>query len=281
METFTDKVVVITGGATGIGFSFAKAFGKEGAKIILAGRREDRLQQACAELEAQGTESTYKVCDTSDSSQVEALADFAWAWKGHCDAIINNAGIMLEGMPVLATPFSEVEKIFSINYFGVWYGSAIFGKRFVEQGTPAAIYNLGSENSLFHGVPFGASYVSTKHAVMALTESLREELPEFVRVGLICPGFVASELIPEEAVALAMPTDQYVAIAMQQIKDGKFFIVSHAYNMERVQARFNEISTAFSEYAPRYENDVEYDVRTLVEPMMAELMAGAVDQAGE
>lgn len=281
MDNFNNKVIVITGGATGIGFSFAKALGQEGAKIVLAGRREDRLQEAVNTLSQQGTEATYKVCDTSDHQQVEALADFAWDWKGHVDVIMNNAGIMLPGSPVIATDFDDVKNIFSINYFGVWYGSAIFGRRMVEQGTPAAIYNLGSENSLFHGVPFGASYVSTKHAVMALTESLREELPDFISVGLVCPGFVASELIPEEAAELAMPSDEYVKIALQQMKDGKFFIVSHAYNMERINARYQEISTAFNTYAPRYENDIEYDVRTLVAPMMDELMGGSPEDAKE
>ncbi len=263
MQDLNDKVVVITGGATGIGFSFAKAFGKEGAKLILAGRREDRLKEAVSALEEQGTEATYKVCDTSDPQQVEALADFSWDWKGHVDVIMNNAGIILPTTSVIDTPFSDVEKIFSINYMGVWYGSAIFGKRMIEQGTPAAIYNLGSENSLFHGVPHGSAYVSTKHAVLALTESLREEMPDFVEVGLVCPGFVASEMIPDESRAMAMPSDQYVDVAMKQIKEGTFFIVSHAYNIERIQARFEEVSKAYSTYAPRYEGDAQYDIRTL------------------
>ena len=273
MDNFNNKVVVITGGATGIGFSFAKAFAKDGAHLIIAGRRENRLQEAVEAIKSLGAEATYKVCDTSDSSQVEALADFAWDWKGHVDVIINNAGIILSNDPVVDVTFSDLEKIYSVNFFGVWYGSAIFGKRMIAQGTPAAIYNLGSENSLFHGVPFGSAYVSTKHAVHALTESLREEMPGFIDVGLICPGFVASELIPDDAVEMAMPSDKYVDIAMKQIKDGKFYIVSHAYNMERVQARYNEISEAFSTYAPRYEGDAEYDVRTLVEPILAERMA--------
>ena len=270
MKDLKDKVVVITGGATGIGFSFAKAFGKEGAKLILAGRREDRLKEAVSALEEQGTEATYKTCDTSDAQQVEALADFAWGWKGHVDVIMNNAGIILPSTPVIDTPFSDVEKIFSINYFGVWYGSAIFGKRMIEQGTPAAIYNLGSENSLFHGVPYGAAYVSTKHAVLALTESLREEMPEFVEVGLICPGFVESEMIPDEGKAMAMPSDQYVDIAMKQIKEGTFFNVSHAYNIERIQARYEEITEAYNTYAPRYEGDAQYDIRTLAAMVAAQ-----------
>ena len=274
MNDFKDKVIVIPGGATGIGFGFAKAFGAEGASIVLAARRENRLAEAVEQLDALGIEARYCTCDVSDPDQVEALADFAWDAFGHVDVIINNAGMMLPNAPVVETPIESVHQIFAVNFFGVWYGSASFGRRFIEQGTPAAIYNVGSENSLFHGVPMAAPYVATKHAVLALTESLREEMPHFIDVGLICPGFVTSELGPPEAMAMAMATDQYVEMVMKQIKAGEFYIVSHAYNIERIDARYKEITDAFSTYAPRYEGDDEFDVRTL----MGQLQA-AVDQS--
>ncbi len=267
MKDFRDKVVVIPGGATGIGFAFAEAFGREGAKIVLAARRENRLQEAAAKLSELGIIAKYTACDVSKPEQVEALADFAWNTFAHVDVIVNNAGMMLPNASVIDTPLDSVHGIFDVNFFGVWHGSAIFGKRFIEQGTPAAIYNVGSENSLFHGVPGGAAYVATKHAVLALTESLREEMPDFIDVGLICPGFVTSELGPPEAMALGMDTDRFVATAMEQIKAGEFFIVSHAYNMERINARHDEITKAYATYAHRYEGDDEFDVRSLMSRM--------------
>lgn len=109
--------------------------------------------------------------------------------------------------------------------------------------------------------------VATKHAALALTESLREEMPDFVEVGLICSGFVTSELGPPEVMALGMDTDRFVEIAMAQIKAGEFFIVSHAYNIERINARHDEIGKAFATYAPRYEGDDEFDVRSLASRM--------------
>jgi short-subunit dehydrogenase len=112
-----------------------------------------------------------------------------------------------------------------------------------------------------------AAYVATEHAVLALTESLREEMPDFVEVGLICPGFVTSEIGPPEAMAMGMDTDRYVDIAMGQIKADEFFIVSHAYNIERINARHDEITGAFATYAPRYEGDEEFDVRSLMGQM--------------
>ena len=274
MRDFKDKVVVIPGGATGIGFGFAKAFGKEGAKIVIAARREERLQRAVADLEALGVEATYKVCDVTDPAQVEALADFAWAWKGHVDVIINNAGMMVPHAPVLDMPLEHFEAIFGVNFYSVVLGSKIFGKRFIEQGTQAAIYNVGSENSLFHGTPFNGAYVATKHAVLAVTQSLYEELPDYIDVSLICPGFVVSELGPAENMQHGMPTDEFIDKAMPQIKAGDFFVVTHAYNMVPITQQFGMLKAAYEKHAPRYEGDVQYDVRTVVTPMLVEMGLG-------
>ena len=272
MESFKDKVIVIPGGATGIGFGFAKAFGAEGAKIVIAARRENRLQEAVAELEKLGVEATYKVCDVTSLEDVEALADFAWGWKGHVDVIVNNAGLMIPHAPVLEMPVEQIQHIFNVNLFGVIYGSKVFGKRFLDQGTPAAIYNVGSENSLFHGTPLNGAYVATKHSVNAFTQSLYEELPDFIEVSLICPGFVMSELGPEENMQHGMPTDEYIDMAMPQLKAGKFFVVSHAYNMERITERYEMLKTAFETYAPRYDGDQQYDVRTVIKPVLEQHM---------
>ncbi len=269
MKDFRDKVVVITGGATGIGFSFARQFGRRGAKVVIGEPREDRLQEAVATLAEEGIEARYQVCDVTDRTQLESLADFAWDWLGHVDVVINNAGIIIPGGPVVKTADADLRRIFEVNFFAVWNGSQVFGQRFIEQGTPAAIYNLGSENALFHGVPYSTAYIATKHAVLALTEGLREEMPDFVEVGLVCPGFVCSELQEDPAVAsLGMDTDKFTDIAMQQIENGEFYIVSHAFNKVRVDERHAAMSKAFDTYAPRYEGDDEYDVRTLAAKLL-------------
>ncbi len=268
MQDFKNKVIVIPGGATGIGFGFAKAFGKEGAHILLAARREERLKEAVSKLNDLGIEATYKTCDVTKLEDVEALAGFAWSWKGHVDVIINNAGMMVQHNSVLEMPIQDIENIMNVNLYGVIYGSKIFGKRFIKQGTPAAIYNVGSENSLFHGTPLNGAYVATKHAVLAMTQSLYEELPDFIDVSLICPGFVISELGPEENMKHGMPTDEFIDIAMKQLKAGEFFVVSHAYNIERINERHDMLAKAYATYAPRYQADQQYDVRTFVQPIL-------------
>ena len=269
MNDFKGKVVVITGGATGIGFSFAKHFGQEGAKIVIASRRLNRVNEAVEQLEALGIEAAGTSCDVVEMSDVEALADFAWNKFGHVDVIINNAGVGPSLQSVFDVNKEKIEQVININYFGVWHGVKVFGNRMIEQGTPCAIYNVGSENSFFAGVPMGSAYVASKHAVLAMTELLNEDAPDFMDVGLICPGLVNSE-IGEDGINVGMDTDKYVSIAMEQIKAGKFYIVSHAYNMERINARYNEVSEAFATYAPRYEGDIEFDVRTLMAQLAAQ-----------
>lgn len=263
MKDFKDKVVVITGGATGIGFSFAKRFGHEGAKLVIAGRRQNKLDEAVAELNALNIEAAACKCDVSQYEQVEALADFAWEAFGGADVILNNAGVVYPPTTVIDAKREDIEQVLNVNYFGVWNGVSVFGKRFIERGTPAAIYNVGSENSLYNFVPGAFSYESSKHALHALSDALREEVPDFIEVAFICPGFVSSEMTDPFGKGLSMDTDRYTAVAMEQLKAGAYYVVSHAYNIVRITDRYEELRAAYETYAPRYEGDDEFDSRCL------------------
>ena len=96
---------------------------------------------------------------------------------------------------------------------------------------------------------------------------LREETPDFIEVAFVVPGFVASEMTDPFGKGLTMDTDRYTAIAMEQLKAGEYYVVSHAYNMERITDRYEEISRAYAQYAPRYEGDEEFDARLLMARM--------------
>jgi NAD(P)-dependent dehydrogenase (short-subunit alcohol dehydrogenase family) len=267
VDNYDGKTVVITGGATGIGFAFAKAFGAEGATIVIAEPREQRLQQSVADLAELGIAASYFVCDVTDPEQVNALADYAWQQHSSVDLLINNAGIALARNPLPSMPLSDVHKIFDVNFFGMWHGAAAFGQRMIEQGSAAAIYNVGSENSFFSAVPNSTAYLASKHAILGMTEGLREDLPDFIDVGLIVPGWVRSEMGDPRSGHLAMDTDRFVAMALPQIKNGEHYVVSHAYNIEHINARHHAVSQAYASYAPRYEGDEEYDVRTVIKGM--------------
>ncbi len=269
MQDYKDKVVVITGGATGIGFSFAKQFGNDGAKVVIAGRRQAKLDEAVAALKGLGIDAAGFACDVADYAQVEALADFAWNTYGRADVILNNAGVMHTPSTVIDAKIDDFKRVIDVNLYGLWNGVSVFGKRFIEQGTPAGIYNVGSENALYNFVPQAFTYEASKHAVHALTDALREEVPDHIEVAFICPGFVASEMTDPFGKGLTMDTDRYTTIAMKQLRAGEYYVVSHAYNMKRITDRYEEISQAYQTYAPRYDGDDEFDARTLMAKMMA------------
>jgi len=261
MKDFKNKVVVITGGATGIGFSFAKQFIKEGAKVVIAGLRENRITEAVEKLQAEGGEAIGIVADISKIEAVEKLADFAWSTYGVVDVILNNAGIGKAQQSVIDVSQEDIEEVMNTNLHGVWNGIRVFGKRFREKTTPSAILAVGSENSHFVGLPYSNAYTVSKHGVHALMDLLREEVPPQVYVGLICPGLTNSEI--GGGITFGMPTDDFTALCLQQIKAKQFYIVGHSYNMVRIQDRFEELQKAFEKYAPRTTGDENMDVRTL------------------
>ena len=89
-------------------------------------------------------------------------------------------------------------------------------------------------------------------------------MPQHVNIGVICPGFVGSELIPEGVRGLAMSTDEFAGVILPQILAGEFCVISHSYIQVHVDNRYREISNAFSSYAPRHDGDDVYDVRVLL-----------------
>lgn len=264
MLELRERTVVITGGATGIGFALAKACGVQGANIVIGEPREARLAASVEELTNLGVNAKSFVCDVTQIEQVEAFADFAFAAFGEVGLVINNAGVSQANGALIDTSLDELHRVFNVNFFGVWNGCKVFGQRLSEQGTPAGLYNVGSENSHFVAVVDSAAYVASKHAVHGLTDALREEMAEPIVVGLISPGFVGSELIPKGARDLGMSPDEFAKIALEQIKGGEFYVVSHSYNQVHIDRRYKEMSQALATFAPRHEGDERYDVRFLM-----------------
>ena len=92
-------------------------------------------------------------------------------------------------------------------------------------------------------------------------------MPEYISVGMIAPGFVGSELIPEAMRPLGMPVEEFAAIVLPQILAGEPYVVSHGYNQVRIDERQSRIANAYQRSAPRTEGDDRYDVRVLLEPL--------------
>ena len=267
MLDINNRTVVITGGATGIGLGLAKACGALGARIVIGEPRQARLDEAVTALTEAGITASAFAMDVTDSEQFTAFVDHAFDAFGEVALVVNNAGIGQPLGSLIDTPVEAMQNVMAVNFEAVWRGCQLFGRRLIEQGTPAALYNTGSENSFFVAVSHSAAYVASKHAVWGLTDALRKEMPEHIAVGMIAPGFVGSELIPEPMRAMGMPVDDFAAIILPQIIAGEPYVVSHGYNQVRIDERQAEIASAYQRSAPREDGDQRYDVNWLLQSL--------------
>jgi len=193
MKKLNGKVAIITGASSGIGAATAKALAQEGATVVLAARREDRLMALCQEIEKSGGRARFKVIDVRKRQEVSDLIDFALGEFGRIDFMINNAGIMpLSTMSKLKV--EEWERTVDINIKGVLYGIAAALPVFERQksGHFVNIASVGGRHA-FAGC---AVYCGTKFAVRAISQSLRLELnpKDNIKVTVIEPGAVSTEL---------------------------------------------------------------------------------------
>ena len=193
MSNTKDKVVIITGASSGIGEATAKELASKGAKLVLAARREDRLQQLQKEIEKNGGKAIYKITDVTSHEQMEELAEYALQEFGKIDVLVNNAGVMPHSF-LYKKRIEDWNKMIDVNIKGVLYGIAAVLPSMREQKSGHVI-NLSSVAGHFVG-PGSTVYVGTKFAVRAISEGLRkEEAGNNIRSTIISPGAVQSELI--------------------------------------------------------------------------------------
>lgn len=265
MTDFSPRTAVITGGASGIGLALAKRLAGQGLHVMVADLPGPALD-AVGGIEGVAAQP----CDVSDLDQVKTLAGAANEAFDSIDLVFNNAGVsgphgkMWEVDPALARAH------FDINFWGVWNGCHAFAPLLVAQDTPSAIYNTGSENSLFCAVRQTAAYIAAKHGVLGMTESLREDLPEHVRAGTIIPGWVFTPLGPEQFMKLGMEVEAYIDRILPQILARRRFVVSHGYNAVRIAERMDELMASYSEFALPPDEDIKHDVRTVMRQLHRE-----------
>ena len=267
MLELENRTVVITGGATGIGFGLARACGHRGARIVIGEPRQNRLDEAVAILEKDGIAARAYSLDVQVAAELEAFAEQAFTAFGDVALVINNAGIGQQSGSVVDTSLEEMRRVMAVNFEGVWLGCKVFGERLIKQGAPAGLYNTGSENSFFVAIDNAAAYVASKHAVYGLTDALRAEMPDFIQVGMIAPGFVGSELIPESMRERGMPVDEFVEIVLPQILAGEPYAVSHGFNLSRIRERQQVVADAYHGFTASSLSDDRYDVKSLLSRM--------------
>ncbi len=193
MESLKNKIVFITGASAGIGKACAEAFAEEGAKLILAARRISKIEELASSLKEKfGTESfTFKL-DVRDRKEVEkSISALPESWKA-IDILVNNAGLGRGLNKLYEDDVDGWEEMIDTNIKGLLYVTRSVVPGMVERGSGHVI-NLGSIAG-HEAYPKGSVYCATKHAVAAITRSLRMDLlGTGVRVSSVDPGMVETE----------------------------------------------------------------------------------------
>jgi NAD(P)-dependent dehydrogenase (short-subunit alcohol dehydrogenase family) len=193
MKTFAGRVAVVTGAASGLGRALADAFGAEAMKLVLADVDETGLARAADELRARGCAVAAQPTDVSDGAAVERLAAAALDAFGAVHVVCNNAGIATLGTVWEATE-ADWRWALGVNLWGVIHGVRVFAPLLLRQDDEGHIVNTASVAGLIAPPGMGI-YNTTKHAVVALTETLHHDLAARgakVRCSVVCPAFFPS-----------------------------------------------------------------------------------------
>jgi NAD(P)-dependent dehydrogenase (short-subunit alcohol dehydrogenase family) len=200
---FSGKVVLITGGASGIGLAAARAFGAAGAKVAIASRGAEAGEKALAELTANGVEALYVPADVRVESQVARLIEQTTEYFGRLDFAVNSAGSGGDMAPLESSSQEVWDDVFAINARGVWLAMRYEIPAMLASGSGGAIVNMSS----IYGAAGKAAhhaYVASKHAVVGMTRSVAlEYASRGIRVNAVCAGVTATpamlraeELVP-------------------------------------------------------------------------------------
>ncbi len=273
MKTFEGRVAVITGAGSGFGREFALKAAKLKMKVVLADVQENSLYFIREDLEDQGVEVLAVQCDVSKKEQVQALADAAMARFGAVHLVFNNAGVCSSGL-IWEHSHEDWEWVVGVNMWGVIHGVRIFTNLMFECAKidptfEGHIVNTASMAG-FLTTPLSSVYDTTKHAIVALTECLYQDLRLVdapINCSVICPYFVptgisqsvrnrpanlpqgeltasqkAAQFMIERAIVSSKVSARDIAnLTFDAIANDQFYIYSHPGALGLVKDRMDDI----------------------------------------
>jgi NAD(P)-dependent dehydrogenase (short-subunit alcohol dehydrogenase family) len=193
VKRLTEKVAIVTGSSSGIGKAVALTFGREGARVVVAARRQSLCERTVAQIQMDGGEAISIPTDIADESQVERLFSETVRQCGRLDILVNNAGIGGGGR-LIDTSTGTFDRVLNTNLRGTFL-CARAGFRQMLQNGGGVILNMSSVAGVQAWAGTGA-YSASKHGVMALTKAMADEGRHHkIKVCAICPGGVADELV--------------------------------------------------------------------------------------
>lgn len=274
MKTFSGRVAVITGAASGLGREIANLAAGLGMRLVLADVDADALEQASSELQAGGAEVLAMVCDVRKAAHVEELADSAMARFHAVHLVFNNAGVGAGGL-IWENSVADWEWVLGVNLWGVIHGVRVFTPLMLacarrDPGYEGHIVNTASMAGLLNPPTMGVYNVS-KHAVVSLSETLYHDLrlvDAQVQASVLCPYFVptgidrsqrhrpddvrsdvpltasqqAAQAMVSKAVGSGKVSASEVArITFDAVREGRFYIYSHPQALGAVAERMDAI----------------------------------------
>jgi NAD(P)-dependent dehydrogenase (short-subunit alcohol dehydrogenase family) len=274
MDELSDKVAVITGAGSGFGREFARLGAGLGMRLVLCDVEPDALRATSNELEARGARVVARVVDVADGAQVYALADAAWAAFGEVHLLFNNAGVGTNGL-IWENSIQDWEWTLGVNLWGVIHGIRAFVPRMLDRASASASYqghviNTASMAGLV-SPPASGVYNTSKHAVVALSETLYHDLAlvsSQVSCSVLCPFYVPtgihesqrnrprdlanpsaptrSQLVAREMAGKAVTSGKVSAadvarITFDAVRQRQFYIVSHPKALHSVRLRAEAI----------------------------------------
>lgn len=273
MKNFQDKVVVITGAGSGFGREFALKAARLDMKVVLADIQENTLYFIREDLEDLGVEVLAMQCDVRHSEQVQALADASMQRFGAVHVVFNNAGVCSAGL-IWEHSQADWDWVMGVNLGGVIHGVRIFTNLMLECAKQDPHYEGHIVNTAsmagFLSTPLSSIYNTSKHAVIALTECLYQDLKLVnapISASVLCPYFVPTGIsqsgrnrpqeFPESAVTPSQMAAQYMIekaiisskvsardianLSFDAIENDQFYIYSHPASLGIVKDRMDEI----------------------------------------
>ncbi len=194
MPRFGDKVVLVTGGSRGLGRSMVQGFAGEGAKLVIASRKEENCVALAAEIEDAGGRAIGVGANTANTADLDALVEKAITAFGRVDLLINNAGNNISYGPLTDLSVEQFDKMIAINLRGPWYLASKMAPIMAEQGGGAVI-NILSVAAL-RASAYNGFYAAAKSGLEVLTKVMAQEWADKnIRVNAIAPGPYRSDLV--------------------------------------------------------------------------------------
>jgi NAD(P)-dependent dehydrogenase (short-subunit alcohol dehydrogenase family) len=268
MHTFRGRVAVVTGAASGIGFGLAERFAAEGMRVVLADIEEPPLAAAAQRLRSTGADVVHVRCDVSRAEDVDRLAAEAVSAFGAVHVLCNNAGVAdTSGASIWEASLEDWQWVVGVNFWGVVYGIHTFVPLLLQQDE-GYVVNTASAAGLLPATL--GSYSATKHAVVAVSESLQMQLSAIgahVGVSVLCPGAVATRIMEAErnrpggartappsnpsarpimerlrhAIPAGMPPSEIAAHVVEAMRQERLYILPHPAVLEAVRERVEDI----------------------------------------